>query len=111
MRSQNDRDVLHNYFIINNLDSEQKMNLGKTISEIRKQKRIKQKVLAERCKLSVPALCKIEKGKSLPSLKTFETLAEGLDVSQGYLIMMALEEEDIKPEKRQLFQMMKAIMI
>ena len=87
------------------------MNLGKTISEIRKQKKIKQKDLAEKCNLSVPALCNIEKGKSMPSYKTVEALAEGLDISQGYLFMMALEEEDIKPEKRPLFQMMKAVLI
>ena len=87
------------------------MNLGKTISEIRKQKKIKQKDLAEKCNLSVPALCNIEKGKSMPSYKTVEALAEGLDISQGYLFMMALEEEDIKPEQRPLFQMMIAIRI
>ena len=86
------------------------MNLGRTISDIRKQKRIKQKELALKCNLSVPALCNIEKGKCMPSYKTVEALAEGLGISYGYLLMMSLEEDDIRIEKRPLFQMMKAVL-
>lgn len=87
------------------------MNLGRAVAEIRKMKKIKQKELAYKCKLSVPALCNIEKGKCMPSYKTVEALAEGLDVSQGYLILYALEEQDIKPDQEYMFKAMKAVLI
>ena len=87
------------------------MNIGRTISEIRRQKRIKQKELAKKCNLSVPALCNIEKGKCMPSYKTVEALAEGLGISHGYLLVMSLDEKDIRPEKRPLFKMMKAVLV
>ena len=87
------------------------MNLGRAIAELRKQKKMKQKELAIKCNISVPTLCNIEKGKCMPSYKTVEALADGLDVSQGYLILSALDDEDVKPEKLHLFKAMKDVLI
>lgn len=86
------------------------MNLGKAIYEIRKLKNITQKDLADRCGLSIPALSCIERGKSNPSFKTVGTIAEGLGVSEGHLILMSLEDKDIKKEKLPFFQMLKGVL-
>ena len=87
------------------------MNLGRAIYEIRKQKNITQKDLAVKCNLSIPALSCIERGKSRPSYKTVGAIAEGLGVSEGHLVLMSLEDKDIKPEKLPFFQMLKGVMI
>ena len=86
------------------------MNLGKAIYEIRKQKNITQKDLAARCDISIPALSCIERGKSNPSYKTVGVIAKGLGVTEGHLVLMALEDNDIKPEKLPFFQMLKGVL-
>lgn len=86
------------------------MNLGRAIYEIRKQKNITQKDLAVKCNLSIPALSCIERGKIRPSYKTVGVIAEGLGVSEGHLVLMSLEDKDIKPEKLPFFQMLKGVM-
>lgn len=61
--------------------------------------------------VSIPALSCIERGKSRPSYKTVGVIAEGLGVSEGLLVLMSLEDKDIKPEKLPFFQMLKGVMI
>ncbi|MBO7416012.1 MAG: helix-turn-helix transcriptional regulator [Bacteroidaceae bacterium] len=87
------------------------MDIGRAVLEIRKENQIKQVDLADKCGLSVVALCNIEKGRNKPSFKTVELLASQLGVSTGYLIFRALDEEDIEPDKRNVFQVMKRLLI
>lgn len=87
------------------------MDIGRAIFEIRKEKKIKQVDLADKCGLSVVALCNIEKGRNKPSFKTVELLASQLGVSTDYLILRALDEEDIGPDKRSVYQVIKSILI
>ena len=86
------------------------MQLGKTISTIRKQNNIKQKDLAEKCGLSVSALNKIENTKTdRPNPKTIQIVAEKLGVSEGLLYFMAMEDSDVPAEKRDLFRAFRTI--
>ncbi len=71
---------------------------------------MKQKVLAAKCNISESTLCNIEKGNSNPSYKTLETIADALEVSQGYLIFMSCEDKDIQPDKKVLYNLMKVVL-
>lgn len=61
------------------------MSVGKTIKEIRKQRKLTQKQLADEIKISRSYLSDIENGNKNPSIKTTQQLAEKLGVSVAYL--------------------------
>lgn len=86
------------------------MNLGRTISIFRREKKIKQKDLAAKCNISESTLCNIEKGNSNPSYKTLEVIADALGVSLTYLLIMSCDKQDIAPEKWPLYEMIKAVL-
>ena len=56
------------------------MKLGEQIKQIRKNKGIKQKELAEQLGISENAMCNIEKGYSCPSGMTIERICALLNV-------------------------------
>ncbi|EOU1683149.1 helix-turn-helix domain-containing protein [Clostridium perfringens] len=56
------------------------MEIGESIKNIRKNKKINQKTLAERAEISCSYLCDIEKGRTNPSVKTMLRLFKELGV-------------------------------
>lgn len=56
------------------------MEIGESIKNIRKNKKINQKTLAERADISCSYLCDIEKGRTNPSVKTMLRLFKELGV-------------------------------
>ncbi|MDM0611600.1 helix-turn-helix transcriptional regulator [Clostridium perfringens] len=56
------------------------MEIGESIKNIRKNKKINQKTLAERAEISCSYLCDIEKGRKNPSVKTMLRLFKELGV-------------------------------
>ncbi len=54
--------------------------LGDRITNIRKERNMKQYELAEKAGLANSTVCDIEKGRLSPSLKTLQKIAEALDV-------------------------------
>ena len=54
------------------------INIGEKIKSLRLRNGLTQKELADRIGMSQPQLAKIEKGTSLPSLKTMARYAAGL---------------------------------
>lgn len=61
------------------------MSVGKTIKEIRKQRNLTQKQLADQIEISRSYLSDIENGNKNPSIKTTQRLAEKLGVTVAYL--------------------------
>ncbi|EGS9999431.1 helix-turn-helix domain-containing protein [Clostridium perfringens] len=56
------------------------MEIGESIKNMRKNKKINQKTLAERAEISCSYLCDIEKGRTNPSVKTMLRLFKELGV-------------------------------
>jgi len=58
----------------------QSLDVGTRIREIREERRLSLRALAERCGLSVNAISRIERGDSSPTVSSLLLLASGLDI-------------------------------
>lgn len=67
------------------------MNIGRAISELRREMNIKQGELAKKCNISHVELAKIEMGKIVPHPETIESIAKGLGVPIWGIIVRADE--------------------
>lgn len=76
------------------------MDIGHVIQEIRKEKKIKQQFLAEKAELSQTYLSQIENNIKEPTLSTLQNIANALDIPLPILLILSMNENDIKPEKR-----------
>lgn len=76
------------------------MNIGKSIKNIRKMKKLTQKQCAENFYLSQSHLSEIEKGKHLPSTRTILNLCKFLKVSPARLYIGAFEIDDYDNKKQ-----------
>lgn len=79
------------------------MNIGSAIKALRKQKGYSQKDLAEKCQISVNALCQIEKNSSFPQKSTIKRICDELQIPTSYLLFFSISEEDIPEDKRKVF--------
>lgn len=79
------------------------MNIGTAIKVIRKKKGYSQKELAEKCEISVNALCQIESNSSFPQKSTIKKICEELQVPTSYLLFFSISDEDIPEDKRKVF--------
>ena len=82
------------------------MNLGETIRMLRKERKIKLKELASLAGISNNALAAIEKDRSMPTKATFQKICEGLGVSVAYVLARTITEEDLPPQKREVFRIL-----
>ena len=83
------------------------MNIGSTISSLRKSKNISQVDFAEGCHISQAYLSLIEGNKKEPTLATLKDIANYLKVPIPVLFFMALEEKDVPEDKHAFFNTMK----
>lgn len=82
------------------------MTLGQTIRNLRKERKITQKALAQFVGISANALVGIEKDISFPTEKNFRKICEGIGVSVGYMLISTLTEEDVPDYKRKVFRVL-----
>ncbi len=68
------------------VSSSRELNVGETIREVRKSKRIRQKVLARMVGISPGALTNFEKGRRRISLDWLHKIAEALDTPVAYFL-------------------------
>lgn len=83
------------------------MSLGNAIKEARKTKGFTQKELAEKCEISINALCQIELNNSVPQKSTLDKICKELNIPISYILFFSLSEEDVKEEKRKVFNLLK----
>ena len=83
------------------------MNLGTAIKTIRKQMGFSQRELAEKCNISVNALCQIEINNTFPQKSTINKICEVLEVPTSYLLFFSISDEDVPVENRNLFNSLK----
>jgi len=79
------------------------MKLGNTIKELRKQKRIPQEFLAEKCGITQAYLSLIENDKKEPNLSTLKVISKALETPLPIIFYLSLSEEDISESKKSLF--------
>lgn len=82
------------------------MSLGNAIKTIRKQRGMKQFDLAGRADMSINSLCSIETDNAFPQRETLRRIAHELQVPVSFLMLYAIEEEEIKLENRKAFRIM-----
>jgi len=80
------------------------MDIGNAVKTLRKVKGITQRELAQKCDISVNALCQIEKNVTFPHKNTIQKLCDVLQIPTSYLLFFSISEEDIPEEKRGLFK-------
>lgn len=80
------------------------MNLGAIIKTFRTKRGISQKDLAKYAGISANALCSIEKDKSFPSKETINAICDVLEVPVGYLLFASITDDDVPPQKLDVFK-------
>lgn len=79
------------------------MDIGKAIKTLRLKRGYSQKQLASLVEKSETTISLIESGKSIPQTKRIKEISSALGVEPVYLLLFALEKEDIPSNKRVLF--------
>ena len=80
------------------------MDIGTAIKTFRTKRGISQKDLAKYAGISTNALCSIEKDKSFPSKETINAICDVLEVSVGYLLFASITDDDVPPQKLEVFK-------
>ena len=81
------------------------MNLGDTLSKIRKKKGIAQVDLAKETGITQAYLSGIENNKREPNLSILKKLSETLEVPLPIMFFLALDEKDIPERKLEAYKM------
>jgi transcriptional regulator with XRE-family HTH domain len=79
------------------------MKLGEAIKEVRGERELTQKDLAKRVGITQSHLSQLESGNKEPSLSTLERIAEELDLSVPMLVVLAMDEEDVRPGRKDVY--------
>nr|WP_321451465.1 helix-turn-helix transcriptional regulator [uncultured Carboxylicivirga sp.] len=82
------------------------MKIGNSIKELRKEKGVKQIDLAQLSGISQTYLSQIEKGLKKPKLDALEKISKALDIPLPVLSFLALEEDMVSVEKREMYNKM-----
>lgn len=80
------------------------MNLGQAIKKLRTDRQMTQDQLSNSIGVSVNAISQWELGKSMPQKTTIEKLCRAFGIPVSYMLMAAIEEQDIPEEKRVLYR-------
>ncbi|NML68221.1 helix-turn-helix transcriptional regulator [Chryseobacterium sp. RP-3-3] len=81
------------------------MDLGTTIRNIRKQRGQTQKEFATSCGITQTYLSQIESNSKEPNLSKLKEISACLDMPLPILFFLSLGNEDVKPEKRDAFNL------
>lgn len=79
------------------------MNIGSAIKTLRKEKGFSQKDFAEKCEMSVNALCQIELNNTFPQKSTISKICSELNIPTSYLLLYSISSEDVPEDKRLIF--------
>ena len=80
------------------------MNLGTTIKNIRKDRGFSQSDFARICGITQTYLSQIENNQKEPNLSVLKTISEKLIVPLPILFFKSITEEDVRPDKREIFK-------
>ena len=80
------------------------MDIGQAIKELRTKRGMTQEQLADSVGMSINAISSWELGKTIPPKATIEKLCRAFGIPVSYMLMAAIEEQDIPEEKRVLYR-------
>jgi transcriptional regulator with XRE-family HTH domain len=80
------------------------MNLGNAIKHLRHQKGIKQNLLAVNSGITQTYLSQIENNLKEPNISTLKVICKNLNVPLPVLFFLAIDSNDIAPEKLNAFK-------
>ena len=83
------------------------MKIGEAIKILRVQKKLKQKELSDKCKITQTYLSQIENNKKKPNFDLLERISSCLGFPVPVILFLSLTENDVSIDKRPLFNMMK----
>lgn len=86
------------------------MNIGNALKQLRKAKGLTQAEVAEAAGITQTALSNIE-NDTRPGIETMERLCIALDVPQIYVLIGAMEKEEISPHKQELYDILFPVII
>lgn len=79
------------------------MSIGNTISNLRKEKKIKQMDLAKISGISQTYLSQIEKGVKTPTIDILEKISFALGIPYPVLSFLSIDKNDISDDKKEAF--------
>ena len=80
------------------------MNLGYIIKRLRASRGLNQQALGEIIGISQTSLSMIESGVTHPKSSTLNKICKTLEIPESFLYFLAVGEEDIPEEKRDLYK-------
>jgi transcriptional regulator with XRE-family HTH domain len=83
------------------------MNIGTAIKKLRRRECLLQEELANRIGITQTYLSQIENGHRKPSLDVLELMGKSLNLPLPLMLWFAVEESDIKPDKRDAYNILK----
>ena len=83
------------------------MNIGGVIQRLRKRRKIRQMDMFAQIGIQQSYLSKIENNHRHPSLDTLRAICDILTIPVPILFFLAIEDEDIPPEKKAIYAFIK----
>lgn len=80
------------------------MNLGSTIRNLRKQRRLTQDEFSSKCGITQTYLSQIENNLKDPNFSTLKIIGEQMDIPLPILFFLSMTDDDIHPDKRKAFE-------
>lgn len=80
------------------------MKIGKTIKQLRKEKKMNQIELADTCGITQTSLSQIESDLTRPTQKNLDSICNALGITESLLYILSIEEEDVPESKKEAFQ-------
>lgn len=79
------------------------MNIGTTINQLRKERKLSQSELAQAAGITQTSLSQIENGQNRPNQKTLDAICKKLGIPEPLLYVLSLDENDVPAEKKAIF--------
>ena len=86
------------------------MNLGKTISQLRENRKLKQADFADVLAISQTYLSQIENNRKIPNISLLEKVSEKLGIPLPFIFVLALDEKDIPKNKEEHFRILEPLL-
>lgn len=81
------------------------MNLGSTIKNLRKKKKLTQEEFAIECGITQTYLSQIENNLKEPNVATLKGIAKQFSLPLPILFFLSMTDEDVQPNKRKAFNL------